>query len=344
MRKRISRPARFAAIDNGAIDSLPSILSVGLLTRLVRAKDGDEVTVESLAREYAEGRDALTKAMRVLVEAAFVVKFKVQRATTETVVDEETGEKSAPRGGSWWTTFSVDSVPFTVDDVAAMLQEIHDAGNVRAVRVEPAHLDPRKQPAPASRPTTGIPSVGPTCEDAAPGRVAEAKKPEESSPRPTDGFPTAGRPTVGQAAALIRKKTFSLSGDGEAVTQTGGERDSAPQAPSSPAAESAPGHHPVASAAALEFAAALPGRLGQKTARTLAPLVDAAFQQGYTPGSLSIELAQLVDVDRIVSRGALPGLYERALGDLPSPPARPAAHAQGPSTAAPRRRFVGSGL
>lgn len=103
MRKRPSRPDRFAAVDNSAIDSLPSILAVGLLTRLIRAKDGDEVTIQRLTKDYAEGRSSLEGAMRTLVENAYVVKFKVQTTKTD-------GDR---RGGTWWTTFSVDSVQFT---------------------------------------------------------------------------------------------------------------------------------------------------------------------------------------------------------------------------------------
>ncbi|MFW3477308.1 hypothetical protein [Streptomyces microflavus] len=97
MRKRVSRPRRFAAVDNDAIDGLPSILSIGLLTRLIRAKDGDDVTVETLSNDYDEGEKSLTKAMRALVEDAYVVKFKVQRATTEIVIED--GKEVVKRAG-----------------------------------------------------------------------------------------------------------------------------------------------------------------------------------------------------------------------------------------------------
>ncbi|MFW3477474.1 hypothetical protein [Streptomyces microflavus] len=102
----MSRPRRFAAVDNDAIDGLPSILSIGLLTRLIRAKDGDDVTVETLSNDYDEGEKSLTKAMRALVEDAYVVKFKVQRATTEIVIED--GKEVVKRAGlgtprSRWT-------------------------------------------------------------------------------------------------------------------------------------------------------------------------------------------------------------------------------------------------
>ncbi|MFF7190525.1 hypothetical protein ACFZAR_36140 [Streptomyces sp. NPDC008222] len=161
-----------------------------MLTRLIRAKDGDDVTVETLARDYDEGEKALTKAMRMLVEDAYVVKFKIQRATTETVV--ENGVEVVKRGGSWYTTFSVDSIPFTADDVAAMLEDIYAEGNVKSHRVEPTRLDPRHQgAAPAPRPTPPKGGVGATCGNDAKPQVR----------------PTPPSPGVGQGGAHIRKET-----------------------------------------------------------------------------------------------------------------------------------------
>jgi hypothetical protein len=190
MRKRPSRPRRFAAVDNDAIDGLPSLLSVGLLTRLIRAKDGDDVTVETLAKDYDEGEKALSKAMRLLVEDAYVVKFKIQRATSETVIED--GEEVVKRGGSWYTTFSVDSVAFTAEDVAEMLEEIYAEGNVKSHRVEPTRLDPRNRVASSvPRPTPPKGGVGATC-----GNDATPQDP-----------PTPPSPGVGQGGAHIRKKT-----------------------------------------------------------------------------------------------------------------------------------------
>lgn len=199
MRKRRSRPPRFAAVDNEAIDTLPSLLAIGLLTRLIRAKDGDDVTVESLSEDYDEGEKALSKAMRALVENANVVKFKIQRAKTETVIED--GQEVVKRGGSWYTTFSVDSVPFTAEDVAAMLEELYAEGNVKCHRVEPARLDPRNRaPLPAQRPTPPKGGVGATC-----GNEVNAQD-----------RPTPPSPGVGQGGAHIRKKTsYVHEGDGE---------------------------------------------------------------------------------------------------------------------------------
>ncbi|TLQ38603.1 hypothetical protein [Streptomyces marianii] len=217
MRKRTSRPPRFVAIDNGAVDTLRSMTAKGLLSTLLRAKDGDEVTVEALSKTHDEGRESLAKAMRVLVDHAFVVKFKVQRRRSE-VVELADGKRETKRGGSWYTTFSVDSIAFTADDVAVMLDDVLAGGNVKAVRVEPEHLDPRATP---ERPTTGKPYVGPTCD--------ETGKPQVG---PTYGKPTVGQPTTGRAAAKKIKtggEEDSLSGsrDSGDTPEAGREREAA---------------------------------------------------------------------------------------------------------------------
>lgn len=202
MRKRISRPRRYAAVDNEAIDGLPSILSIGLLTCLIRAKDGDDVTVETLSNGYAEGEKSLSKAMRSLVDDAYVVKLKIQRATTETVIED--GKEVVKRGGSWYTTFTVDSIPFTAADVAVMVKEIYAEGNVKSHRVEPTRLDPRETP--SARPTPPGGGVGPTRGNAG----QEDNENPDSGSRPTPPRGALGRPTPGEGGAHIRKKT-SLS-------------------------------------------------------------------------------------------------------------------------------------
>lgn len=227
MRKRPSRPQRFVALDNGSVDTLRSMTAKGLLATLIRAKDGDDVTVEGLCKTHTEGREVLTKAMRALVEDAFVVKFKIQRERSETV-ELEDGTTETKRGGSWYTTFTVDSIPFSLEDVTGMLKDIYDGGNVKAVRVEPTHLDPRKAASEDPRPTAGFPSVGATCENTG----SEGGEIENGQVGPTDGFPTVGRPTVGRSAAHIRKKTVSkdsLFPVAPSVSAEAGERDSAAQ-------------------------------------------------------------------------------------------------------------------
>lgn len=206
----MSRPPRFVAIDNGAVDTLRSMTAKGLLATLIRAKDGDDVTVEALCKTHSEGRGVLTNAMRALVDDAFVVKFKIQRDKSELVTLED-GTQESKRGGSWYTTFTVDSIPFTLDDVAAMLEDVQAAGNVKAIRVEPARLDPRKA---SHRPTDSFRSVG-------------ATRPGTENPQvgPTDRKPTVGRPTVGRPAA----KKIKTGGEEDSLSDTGDSRDGSEQ-------------------------------------------------------------------------------------------------------------------
>lgn len=228
MRKRASRPARFAAIDNGAIDSLPSTLAVGLLTRLIRARDGDDVTVASIASCGTEGDAALSKAMRMLVEQAFVVKFKIQRAATQTFTAED-GATVVKRGGSWYTTFSVDSIPFNRDDVAVMVAEIYAGGNVKALRVEPVHLDPRTE---VDRPTSQNAGVGPTCGNTGSDPSGADYDPSGAMPRPTPQQPGVGRPAPGRRRAHTEtgfkdegKTAHSARSAPDAGGNTSGSRD-----------------------------------------------------------------------------------------------------------------------
>ncbi|MFD8079267.1 hypothetical protein ACFV3E_42355 [Streptomyces sp. NPDC059718] len=124
MRKLRSRPPRFVALDNRAVDDMRlSVLDVGLPAVALRCPDGADFTVASLAGKRRPGREALTKAMRNLVACGYIVKLKIQAAS-----------------GTWRTEFSVADLPFTRDDVDGLLAEVPDA---RAVRVEPVWLDPR---------------------------------------------------------------------------------------------------------------------------------------------------------------------------------------------------------
>ncbi|WP_406278301.1 hypothetical protein OHT93_36840 [Streptomyces sp. NBC_00191] len=188
MKKLRTRPPRFVALDNRAVDDLRlSVLDVGLLAVALRCPDGSQFTVASLARKRRPGREALTGAMRNLVTCGYVVKLKIQDAGT----------------GTWRTEFSVADVPFSREDVEAMLTDVAGA---RAIRVEPLWLDPRSEPAeqgpaparnprPGSRPAreTGSRHPGTTSTNAQEAQVA-----------PTDGIPTVGEPIVGGPSAKER--------------------------------------------------------------------------------------------------------------------------------------------
>lgn len=359
MQKRLSKPQRFAAVENDAIDKLPSLLAVGLLTRLLRAKDGEDVTVELLCGEYAEGETSLSKAMRALVSEAFVVKFKVQRATSEPVLDEagervldEAGKPVIKRGGSWYTTFSVDSHSFTAEDVMEMVDAILAGGNVKAIRVEPEHLDPRKRgPSTATspigmRPTPKNPGAGPTR-----GII---------SSRPTSVFSGVGqagagrpaplRPGVGQAGALYKEETVfedslpsSVTG---ALPVSDGPRikreTAAPNKNQSDAAD-APGSAKVSQEerqaaaqrkAATDFARNLPGRLGPQKVRSLMPLVMSAIADGWTLSELRRFLISRCDTTKIRCPEVI---YRRDLLDLPEPQLH---RAQDPCPQHPSREAV----
>lgn len=331
MRKRVSRPPRFAAIDNRAIDTISSILATGLLTHLIRAKDGDDVTVERLAAQYDEGEASLTKAMRKLVDGGYVVKFKIQRAASETI-EEEDGTKIVKRGGSWYTTFTVDSIPFTAEDVAAMLAGIYEEGNVRAVRVEPAHLDPRKDdqaetpPQTPTRPTPQNAGVGPTCGN------ADGDRPPNN--RGSVDRPPEDRPSV--RAGLYKEETVvedSLSGAGEEPAareereSSAARKDNDRPVPQQRAGEER--DEQLGQAAA--FAASLPGQVGPDDAADLAPLVVAAVVQGWTLPALRAWLTARCDLSRVSYPAAI---YRKHLKNPPPPQPAPAERAPGASRAA----------
>ncbi|MEU0188082.1 hypothetical protein ABZ312_44235 [Streptomyces sp. NPDC006207] len=177
MKKLRSRPPRFVALANRAVDDVRlSVLDVGLLAVALRCPDGADFTVASLAGKRRPGREALTKAMRNLVACGYIVKLKIQAAS-----------------GTWRTEFSVADLPFTRDDVDGLLAEAPDA---RAVRVEPDWLDPR---------STTAQSPGDQGEDrsAAAGRsrvtgsrhpVVTSQNDEDPQLGPSDGFPTFREP------------------------------------------------------------------------------------------------------------------------------------------------------
>ncbi len=215
MRKRTSKPQRFAAVENDSIDNLSSLLAVGLLTRLIRAKDGEDVTVETLCEEYAEGETALSKAMRILVEGAYVVKFKVQRATSEPQLDvegqpvlDDKGKPVIKRGGSWYTTFQVDAhgKPFTAEEVAEEFAAILAGGNVKAIRSSRnAWTRAKSEALRLHRPRTTDPQESGGRSDGITAGRTDTRFPGVG--QSGTGRPTPHRPGVGQGGALIRNKT-----------------------------------------------------------------------------------------------------------------------------------------
>ncbi|MGW2354955.1 hypothetical protein [Actinacidiphila glaucinigra] len=179
MKKPRSRPPRFVALDNRAVDDVRlSVLDVGLLAVALRYPDGADFTVASLAAKRRPGREALTKAMRNLVACGYIVKLKIQAAS-----------------GTWRTEFSVADLPFTRDDVEGLLAEVPDA---RAVRVEPLWLDPRSTTAQSPRDRgDGSAVAGRNRVTGSRHSVVTSQNDEAQQVGPSDGFPAVGEPTVG---------------------------------------------------------------------------------------------------------------------------------------------------
>ena len=178
-----------------------------------------------------------------------------------------------------------------------------------------------------SIPLSSAPAApGTTREPAATGSEREMIHSAGKSPTsPLNGPQSAqqgGR--AGQAPGEAPAAPAACEGPG-AVPAPRDAADSSQRAHEAPAGGGASGGQAVSRAE--EFVTELPGRLGRASVHRLAPLVAAAFAAGYTAETLRAELDQLVDVSRIKYRSALPGLYERALGDLP--PAVPAGRAGG---------------
>jgi len=340
VRKRTSRPPKFASVSNDAVDSIPSLLSVGMLTRLIRAQDGAHVTVESMTGEYAEGKVLLTKAMAVLVETAHVVKYKIQRAQQEIV--EEGGKKVTKNGGSWYTVFDVDSIPFTEDDVREALIDILRNGNARAVRIEPERLDPR---------LSGW-SFSDMQDPDTRSRPAETQDPDEAPP--TCRILTVGDPTVGESAALSKTLVFETAGTNTPPppSSVGPGEDASPEAPleedeemkgndinPSPEArahlpqeregddeESFASNGPEGLPGGLVdipgWLATLPGLGDRETAfyGFLEYPVMQALAAGWTLQGLKEHLKPLVNPDLARSKNAVPGWYEKHLSELPEAP------------------------
>lgn len=192
MRKLPTRPPRFVAVDNRAVDDQRlSVLDIGLLTMALRLPDGADFTIAALAQTRKPGREALTKAMRNLVAYGYIVKLKIQDAAD----------------GTWRTEFSVAGLPHRREDIHHLLAQV---AGTRAVRIEPAWLDPRNQHTPTS-PEPTLPGPAATDSPAAqsalrpvttgpPDPGATSDNSEDVQAGPSDGFPAVGEPAVGDPA------------------------------------------------------------------------------------------------------------------------------------------------
>ncbi|MFE2541027.1 hypothetical protein [Actinacidiphila glaucinigra] len=182
-------------MDNRAVDDQRlSVLDIGLLTMALRLPDGADFTIAALAQARKPGREALTKAMRNLVNCGYIVKLKIQDAAD----------------GTWRTEFSVAGLPHQHADIDHLLNHVT---GTRAIRVEPAWLDPRNHHTPTPTPLEGtLPEAAATDSPAAqsalrsvttgsPDPAATSDNAEGVQAGPSDGFPAVGEPTVGDPAA-----------------------------------------------------------------------------------------------------------------------------------------------
>ncbi|GHI98141.1 hypothetical protein TPA0906_00070 [Streptomyces olivaceus] len=123
MRKRSGRPPRFAAVPNETVDDAFSfdLEGLGLLTVVLRHRDGYEITLAEIAEKYGYGRDGLAGAWGMLQVARYVIKVKIQWA----------GDNQ------WSTEVVVYDTPATDDEVKELLASIAREPGVRTVKLEP---------------------------------------------------------------------------------------------------------------------------------------------------------------------------------------------------------------
>lgn len=151
MRKRSGRPARFAAVPNETIDDAVNLdfMALALLTVMIRHRDGWDITLERIGKQYSYGRDALAKAMGLLMVARYVVKVRMMSVV----------------GNQWSTEVYVFDTPATDEEIAALLDAVLREDDVsQASVIEPTktaleHAAARQQKLATSSPGRQAPTV-----------------------------------------------------------------------------------------------------------------------------------------------------------------------------------------
>ncbi|MFF4902574.1 hypothetical protein [Streptomyces sp. NPDC001068] len=133
MRKRSGRPPRFAAVPNETVDDANSLdlEALGLLTVVLRHRDGYDITLPEIADKYGYGRDGLAGAWGLLQVARYVIKIKIQWA----------------RDNQWATEVVVYDTPATDDEIRELLDSVAQERNVRTVKLEPPTKTARERAA-----------------------------------------------------------------------------------------------------------------------------------------------------------------------------------------------------
>jgi hypothetical protein len=121
VRKRPTRPPRFAAVPNETVDDAVQLdfMALALLTVLLRHRDGWDITMAEVGAKYGYGRDAMANAMGLLQVARYVVKIRLMSA----------------ENNQWSTEVCVYDTPATDAEVTALLAEASNEPNVRVAQV-----------------------------------------------------------------------------------------------------------------------------------------------------------------------------------------------------------------
>ena len=120
MRKRSGRPPKYAAVPNETVDDALNLdfMALALLTILLRHRDGWDITLERIGERYGYGREALAKAMGLLMVGRYVVKVRMMSV----------------QGNRWSTEVYVYDTPATAGEVAALRDAV--GKDPRVVRSE----------------------------------------------------------------------------------------------------------------------------------------------------------------------------------------------------------------
>lgn len=186
MRKHSGRGPRYASVPNETVDDAGALdlTALGLLTVLLRHRDGWDIRLADIAVKYGYGEDAMAAAMGLLQVARYVVKVRTMGA-----------------GNRWSTTMVVYDSPATDDEIAAVIEEIRaedpDITRAEVIPPTPKAIErarkrcqklAKKLPVPRLR---EFPDPGATWENAAKPQVAP-----ESGVSRVPGDPGVSKKTI----------------------------------------------------------------------------------------------------------------------------------------------------
>lgn len=210
MRKRSGRPPKYAAVPNETIDDADQLdfMALALLTVLIRHRDGWDVTLERIGKKYGYGREALSKAMGLLMVARYVVKVRMMSA----------------QGNQWSTEVYVYDTPATDAEVAALLAAVErEPEVVRSEVIQPTktaldHAKARKTklaPKESARqgPSVAVPRVpenphsGATCGNGAEQQVAPECRDSRQSGDPAVFKKTVVQKTVDETEDALAARS-----------------------------------------------------------------------------------------------------------------------------------------